>query len=106
MSEVDVIWIERGSGQPRAMFEVEHSTPIYSGLLRFNDIHLSCRSLTTTFAVVSNESRRSLFSRQVQRPTFVTSGLSEICTFMRYDDVYSWYRRSSVEAGSDGQISD
>jgi len=25
---------------------------------------------------------------------------------MRYDDVYSWYRRSGVEAGTDGQVSD
>jgi hypothetical protein len=94
MSEVDVIWMERGSGRPRAMFEVEHSTPIYSGLLRFNDILISSRHITPTYAVVSNESRRSLFTRQVQRPTFVASGLSELCIFMRYDDVFSWYRRN------------
>ena len=104
MCDVNVIWIERGSGHPRAMFEVEHSTPIYSGLLRFNDIHLCSRSLSTTFAIVSNDARRSLFSRQVQRPTFVASGLSELCTFMRYDDVYSWYRRSGVAAKSDDEV--
>jgi hypothetical protein len=98
VSEVDVIWTEPGSGRPRAMFEIEHSTPIYSGLLRFNDIHLSARDLTTTFAIVSNESRRSLFSRQVRRPTFVTSGLSDLCSFMRYDDVYAWYRRTDADA--------
>lgn len=40
VSEIDVIWIERGASKLRAFFEVEHSTPIYSGLLRLNDIHL------------------------------------------------------------------
>ncbi len=38
--EVDVVWMQRGSSDLRAMFEVEYSTPIYSGLLRFNDLHL------------------------------------------------------------------
>ena len=40
LKEVDVIWIQRGSSHLRSIFEVEHSTPIYSGLLRFNDLHL------------------------------------------------------------------
>ena len=31
IKEVDVIWIMRGSSDLQAMFEVEHSTPIYSG---------------------------------------------------------------------------
>lgn len=42
--EVDVIWIDRGGGKPAAFYEVEHSTPIYSGLLRFNDVHLTLLS--------------------------------------------------------------
>jgi hypothetical protein len=33
LQEVDVVWIQRGSSELRALFEVEHSTPIYSGLL-------------------------------------------------------------------------
>src|SRR6266581_4155540 len=36
IEEVDVIWVVKGSNKLRALFEVEHSTPIYSGLLRFN----------------------------------------------------------------------
>ena len=35
---VDVIWLEKDSFRPIAFFEVEHSTSIYSGLLRLNDI--------------------------------------------------------------------
>lgn len=63
LQEVDVIWIQRGSGELRALFEVEHSTPIYSGLLRFNDIHLVTPTLRPRFSVVANDTRRSLFVR-------------------------------------------
>jgi len=93
LPEVDVIWIERGSGALRAMFEVEHSTPVYSGLLRFNDIHLIANRLKPTFSIVANEDRRDLFLRQLSRPTFRASGLNELCTFMKYEDVYCWYER-------------
>jgi len=41
-SEIDVIWIQKGSGEIAGLFEIEHSTPIYSGLLRFNDVRVLC----------------------------------------------------------------
>ncbi len=93
LQEVDVVWIHRGSGQLSALFEVEHSTPIYSGLLRFNDIHLVASSLRPRFYIVANDARHSLFVRQLHRPTFQTSGLSELCTFLEYANVYTWYNR-------------
>jgi hypothetical protein len=93
LQEIDVIWIERRTGRLRALYEVEHSTPIYSGLLRFNDIHLVAPTLQPTFAIVSNEQNRTKFVRELHRPTFKTSGLSELCSFMRYDNVYSWYQK-------------
>ena len=95
IQEIDVIWIKKGSSDLTAMFEVEHSTPIYSGLLRFNDIHLVEPRLTTKFNIVSNELRRSLFIKQVSRPTFKSSGLSDICNFLEYKDVYVWYKNLS-----------
>jgi type II restriction enzyme len=94
LPEIDVIWIERGSARLRALFEVEHSTPIYSGLLRFNDIHLVAPSLQATFAIVANDERRATFIQQLSRPTFKASGLSDLCTFMRYENVFSWYQRA------------
>lgn len=93
LREVDVIWIHRGSSDLRALFEVEHSTPMYSALLRFNDIHLVAPSLQPTFSIVANEARRSSFVRQVNRPTFQTSGLSRLCTFLEYVNVFGWYDR-------------
>jgi hypothetical protein len=93
LTEIDVIWIERGAGQLQALFEVEHSTPVYSGLLRFNDILLVSPQTRARFTVVSNDQRRSLFTRQLSRPTFKMSRLEEYCTFLEYGSVYSWHQR-------------
>jgi hypothetical protein len=93
IQEIDVIWLNPGSSEPKAMFEVEHSTPIYSGLLCFNDVHLVAPRLRPRFSVVANDARRDLFVRQLNRPTFRMSGLSELCTFLDYKDVFGWYTR-------------
>jgi hypothetical protein len=93
LQELDVIWIQRGSSEMRALFEVEHSTPIYSGLLRFNDIHLMAPNLHPRFSIVANDVRRSLFVRQLNRATFLMSGLNELCTFLEYINVLGWYNR-------------
>ena len=93
LGEVDVVWLQKGSNEIKALFEVEHTTPIYSGLLRFNDIHLVAPSLKARFSIVANNERRSLFIKQVNRPTFQTSGLGDLCTFLEYTDVFNWHNR-------------
>ena len=93
-AEIDVIWLDHSSSAVSVAFEVEHSTPVYSGLLRFNDVHLTCFGVPRYF-VVSNESRRDLFARQVQRPTFQRSGLAEMVSFLEYANVLDWHRRLS-----------
>ncbi len=92
LQEIDVLWVQKGSSQLKALYEVEHSTPFYSGLLRFNDVRLVSPSVDR-FVVVSNETRRSLFVKQLNRPTFQTSVLSDICAFLEYGDVYEWHNR-------------
>jgi len=92
--EIDGVWLQRGSSEMRAMFEVEHSTQIYSGLLRFNDLHLMEPNLKPKFSIVANDVRRALFLRQINRPTFKLSGLGEVCNFLEYKDVYSWFNRT------------
>ncbi len=94
ISEVDVLWLKKGSSDLSAMFEVEHSTPIYPGLLRFNDLYLSEPHLKTRFSIVSNYVKKSLFLRQINRPTFRMSGLSELCNFLEYKDVFGWFTRT------------
>jgi len=91
--EIDVIWLDRGGNRPTALYEVEHSTPIYSGLLRFNDVHLTLPNLPLRYGIISNDDRRALFVRQLSRPTFTASGLRDRCTFLEYRNVYGWYQR-------------
>ncbi len=93
VSDIDVLWLARGKNEPKAVFEVEHSTTIYSGLLRFNDLHLALPAIHPTFSIVADDMRRSTFARQLQRPTFQVSGLSEHCTFLDYGNVFNWHSR-------------
>lgn len=92
LSEIDVVWVMKSRDAIQALFEVEHTTTIYSGLLRFNDLLISDPRLAR-FSVVSNESRRALFSKQLFRPTFQRSGLAEVTSFMEYSNVYDWHSR-------------
>lgn len=92
LSEIDVLWVAGGRNALECLFEVEHSTSIYSGLLRFNDVFLANPQITR-FSIVSNDARRSLFARQVFRPTFRKSGLSELVGFLEYANVYEWHQR-------------
>lgn len=92
ISEIDVVWVTSGRNSLEALFEVEHSTPVYSGLLRFNDVLLVEPGISR-FSIVSNDSRRELFSRQLFRPTFVKSGLAEVTSFLEYANVLDWHSR-------------
>lgn len=97
LGEVDVLWIRKGSNKISALFEVEHSTPIYSGLLRFNDFFLLSPDKQTRYSIVANDVRRSLFARQLGRPTFQASGMHEYCTFLEYENVYNWHNRLIIK---------
>jgi type II restriction enzyme len=92
LSEIDVVWVKQGGNTIEGLFEVEHSTSIYSGLLRFNDLLLTNPKLAH-FSIVSDDSRRSVFARQLHRPTFQRSGLSELTSFLDYRNVYDWHSR-------------
>ena len=92
LREIDVVWMARGANTPVSLYEVEHSTPIYSGLLRMNDVHLTLTE-PPRFTIVADETRRSLFARNLRRPTFQTSGLDRLCGFMTNAEVFRWHQR-------------
>jgi hypothetical protein len=92
LGEIDVVWVASGRNSVEGLYEVEHSTPVYSGLLRFNDILLT-EPKVSRFSIVSNDTRRELFSRQLFRPTFKKSGLAELCSFLEYANVFEWHQR-------------
>jgi len=88
---IDVLWIHPTQNLLAAAFEIEHSTPIYSGLLRFNDVHLDVKLLRA--GIVADAEREDTFLRQISRRTFRASGLSDVCLFYKYSDIYRWYVR-------------
>lgn len=92
LSEIDIVWLGAEREAIEGLFEVEHSTPVYSGLLRFNDVLLADPSVSR-FSVASKNGRRALFSRQLNRPTFRKSGLAELVTFLEYANVLDWHAR-------------
>lgn len=92
LSEIDVIWVAAGRNEIEGLFEVEHTTSVYSGLLRFNDILLT-EPKVSRFSIVSNETRRAVFARQLYRATFRKSGLAELTSFLEYANVLDWHER-------------
>lgn len=93
---VDVIWFKRKTMQPIRFFEIENSTSIYSGLLRFNDIKIDYPMPKATIVIPA--SRLDLFEKQIDRRTFKYSELSDICDSMTYDDLKKWYSAVAVDS--------
>ncbi len=88
ISEIDVIWLDSRL-EPISFYEVEHSTPIYSGLLRFNDILLTLG--VKNFNIVAPNEKESKFGREVNRPTFRQNKLIDKVTFVDYESIYTWH---------------
>jgi hypothetical protein len=81
---IDVIWIQ-GYKRVAAAFEVEHTTSIYSGLLRMADLVALSPNLNFPLYIVSPESRLDKVKRELSRPTFQTLGLHEQCGYFSFE---------------------
>jgi hypothetical protein len=88
IENIDVIWLER-----RAIahaFEVEHTTAIYSGLLRMADLLALQPRIQISLHIVAPFSRRDQVRREIVRPVFsVLDGgaMADRCSFLSYDAV-------------------
>jgi hypothetical protein len=91
LSLIDVLWIHPTQNLLEAAFEVEHSTPIYSGLLRFNDVHIDFK--LPRAGIIAQAERKDAFLHQINRRTFQASGLDQVCLFYNYSEIYRWYQR-------------
>lgn len=80
VSLIDVVWLT-GVNQVAAAFEVEHTTSVYSGLLRMADLAALSPNLNFPLYVVAPESRLPKVRRELVRPTFRTLGLDHRCRF-------------------------
>jgi hypothetical protein len=102
MKNIDVIRFRRGTGHPVRFFEIEHSTSVYSGLLRFNDVMIDF-PITEAFIVGDGDKTQRKFDREITRRTFEHSDLINVTMFLLYDKVrQTWQRYQSVGSGSKG----
>jgi len=69
---IDVLWLEKGEDRVAAAFEVEHSTSIYSGIVRMLDLALSGGNLHAAagFFLVAPDAREADVRAQLGRPAF------------------------------------
>jgi hypothetical protein len=88
IQRIDVLWL-KGRSISRA-FEVEHTTAIYSGLLRMADLCALLPNINVALHIVAPESRRDKVFQEITRPVFSLlehSPLSERCTYLSYGSV-------------------
>lgn len=68
---IDVLWLDKSSGQIVAAYEVEHTTSIYSGIVRMLDLALGtdAHALEGLFLVAPDDREKEVRA-QLQRPAF------------------------------------
>ena len=68
---IDVLWLELTEDRVAAAFEVEHSTSIYSGIVRMLDLALGLPEHTArAFFLVAPDDREGEVQAQLRRPAF------------------------------------
>lgn len=88
IENIDVLWI-KGRSIVRA-FEVEHTTSIYSGILRMADLMALQPNLDISAHIVATAERREKVLQEISRPVFALlekGPLKESCTFISYEAV-------------------
>ena len=88
IEQIDVLWLKRRS-IVRA-FEVEHTTSIYSGILRMADLIALQPNMDIKLHIVSPIERREKVFSEIQRPVFSLlekGALSNYCTYLSYDNL-------------------
>lgn len=84
---IDVLWLEKGSGAVAAGFEVEHTTSIYSGIVRLLDLAWSAPAETSReLYLVAPDDREEQVRAQVRRPAF--RGIADLrVRFLPYSEL-------------------
>jgi hypothetical protein len=88
IENIDVVW-KFGPYSIKSAFEIEHSTSIYSGILRLSDLRAEAPNSNYPLFIVASKDRKRRVFEELKRPTF--SGpclrLNEVIRFLGYDQV-------------------
>ena len=107
IENIDILWIRRNA-VVRA-FEVEHSTSIYSGLLRMADLMSLQPNLKIKAHIVAPSARRGKVLQEISRPVFalMESGpMSESCSYLSYDAIRELSGEKNLPHLSDSVLDD
>jgi hypothetical protein len=86
IEQIDVLWL-RNRSIVRA-FEVEHTTSIYSGILRMADLLALQPNMDINLHIVAPIAKREKVFQEIRRPVFSLldrGPLAENCTYLSYD---------------------
>lgn len=107
VEQIDVLWLRKRS-IVRA-FEVEHTTSVYSGLLRMADLVALQPDIYIKLHIVAPVEKREKVLQEIQRPVFSLlegRALSEMCTYLSYDNIKDIAELKHLEHLSDKVIED
>jgi hypothetical protein len=85
VENIDVVWKEEF--RIDAAFEVEHSTAIYSGLLRFADLKVIAPNVNYPLFIVAPSTRKNRVIEQLKRPAFKKLGIDKEVRYLSYEAV-------------------
>lgn len=87
IKNIDAVW--KLGHSIKSAFEVEHSTSIYSGILRLSDLRALTPNSIYPLFIVANRDRKNKVFEQLRRPTFANDYLSldRIVKFLSYDNI-------------------
>lgn len=88
IEQIDVLWL-RGRSIIRA-FEVEHTTAVYSGILRMADLLALQPNMDIKLHIVAPAAKREKVIQEIRRPVFSLldrGPLADSCTYLSYDSL-------------------
>lgn len=84
---IDVLWISKDDAAIRAAFEVEHTTSIYSGIVRMLDLALGpCGHMLKGMFLVAPDDREAQIRAQLSRPAFASVGAMDV-RYLSYSEL-------------------
>ena len=97
---IDTVWFK--DGQPVTAFEVETTTSVYSGLLRFCDMLATIPNNQIRLYIVAPNERKEKVMKELKRPVFQALGLTDHCQFIAIEELELLYQKVK---GLDGFVS-
>jgi hypothetical protein len=91
IEQIDILWLKNRRSIVRA-FEVEHTTSIYSGILRMADLLALQPNIMIKLHLVAPAQRKAKVFEELRRPVFAyleNGPLSERCSYLSYDSLRS-----------------